>query len=126
MISPSRRGGFTLVEVLVALVITALCASVFVGQITRSTSQYRALENTTFATWIAQNVAAEYRLGIKQSLTNSNAETVEFGGRDWLVTAESQAVADTRLSRVEIKVSDDSPNANSIVTLVTYVPVAAQ
>lgn len=114
-----NRGGFTLIEVLVALVITALCASVFLGQLSRSARQQQVLENKTFATWVAQNTLAEYQLGTANGNIGSGSDIVEMANRRWQIETEVSTSDD--LQKIEVRVSPESTGI-AIVTLTGYLP----
>ena len=115
--SPNR--GFTLVEVLVALVIIALCASVFMGQMTRSARQYQVLEDKTLATWLAQNVLAEYQIGLARSGVIPGSQTLKMGGRQWQV--DTVLSTENELQKIEVQVSGEGTE-NTIVRLQAYLP----
>lgn len=101
----SETDGFTLVEVLVALVITGICAAVAVGKTTESSSHYRVLEERTYASWVAQNEIAKHRLSKTPPAPGGDSNIVEMGRREWQVDSQITEIEDGNLYKVLIEVS---------------------
>jgi len=75
--------GFTLIEVLVALVIVALGMSALLGTLTSAANGAAYLRDKIFAQWVALNQIATVRLQQQlPSLGNSSGE-VELANRKW-------------------------------------------
>lgn len=74
--------GFTLIEVLVALVIVALGMGALLASITSSADTTAYLRDKTFAEWVGLNRLAEVRLRNEQLLSKSEGD-VEMAGRRW-------------------------------------------
>lgn len=108
----NRQGGFTLVEVMVAMMIVALALPALLGQ-TESLSQHTFVARAkTQAFWVAQNKMAE--VFIDRRLNNpmpprKERDTVTLGRDkwDWTVTTEEVPVGDMRTAmfRVEVRVA---------------------
>ena len=56
------KQGFTLIEMLIALIILAIAAISIFGQSGRSIAQIYALEQRTLADWVAQDYLTQLRL----------------------------------------------------------------
>lgn len=100
----SQQGGFTLLEIMVALaVFSTLAAAVL------SASQYVAKQTTVvearlFAVWLADNQLNELRL--QSSLPPGQQQrTVHMDRRDWRLRQQVSASTDSRLLQVDIEVS---------------------
>ncbi|WP_460118783.1 type II secretion system minor pseudopilin GspI [Pseudomonas sp. S2_C03] len=100
----SQQGGFTLLEIMVALaVFSTLAAAVL------SASQYVAKQTTVvearlFAVWLADNQLNELRL--QSSLAPGQEQrTVHMDRRDWRLRQQVSASPDSRLLKVDIEVS---------------------
>jgi general secretion pathway protein I len=83
---PSR--GFTLVEVLVALVVVALGLSALMVAVSGTARTSGYLRDKTLAQWIALNRLAEVRLTVNKvaqssSSTNGDSSEVQFANRTW-------------------------------------------
>lgn len=122
MASPwNKRRGFTLMEVLIALVVLSLVGVVLVQTTQTTTSQASYLKQKVLAVWVAQDRATMMRLAVRSGQpVNLDKETVEQGGMKF----RTQALLEKQtgdLNRVEIQVfltDAQSP----LYTLVTYVP----
>jgi general secretion pathway protein I len=100
----SRQKGFTLVEVLVALVIFGVIAASVLKTLQDSVRQQAALEERLAANWVAQQVLAEVRLQHPWPPLGSKSERVPFANREWQVTASVQATSEARMRHIAIEV----------------------
>jgi general secretion pathway protein I len=57
-----RQNGFTLIEVMVALVIVALSLTAVTASMSQMIDASQAMRDRTYASWIALNRIAEFRL----------------------------------------------------------------
>ena len=102
--------GFTLVEVLVALVVFAVLGFTVTSRIGDIVNQTYGIERRTAAHWVAENHINRMRIAQRSQdevlPTGRDRERVLMGGREWVLEIE---VADTThpwLRRVELKVSE--------------------
>jgi general secretion pathway protein I len=79
----ARRAGFTLIEVLVALVIVALAAAAAMEAISGASDETVILRDRSFAQWIALNRIAEQRLEAARPANGDTRGVVEYAGRRW-------------------------------------------
>lgn len=101
----NRDRGFTLLEVLIALAIFALCASVLLEQTSRSLRQQQALEARTLARWVAENHLIELQMRGEWLPAGSNDESLDMAKQSWKIETRVEATADPDLERVDIAVS---------------------
>ncbi len=98
------RRGFTLLEVLVALLLLSLALVAMVrlaGLEARATAQLR---DGTMGQWVAANVVAETRLRTAfPALGRSNGETT-LGGRRWRWTLDVEPTEEPRVRRLDVVV----------------------
>ena len=100
-----RSAGFTLIEVMVALVIASLALTAVTASISQMVEAGTAMRDRTYATWIAENKIAELRLrNVEPKVSESNGE-VEFAGLDWAWTATISETGVEFLYRVDVAVS---------------------
>jgi len=100
-----RSGGFTLLEVLIALAIFALCAAVLLTQSGRALRQQQVLEDRTLARWVAENQLTELQLRGEWQPMGAADTRARMAQRRWKVETRIEATADPDLERVEIAVS---------------------
>ncbi|WP_377702868.1 type II secretion system minor pseudopilin GspI [Pseudoduganella sp. UC29_71] len=113
-----RAGGFTLLEVLVALVIvgTALGASLrAVGSLTQNSDGLRA---SMMATWSAENRLVQ--LSLNKQFPNVGKSSFECPQGDLKLVCQEEVIAspNPRLRRVEVSVFDEKQPDRLIIKLV--------
>ena len=78
-----RAGGFTLIEVLVALAIVVLGMAAVMSALTSSADTLVYLRDKTFAQWVALNQIAVLRLSGQQPSAGTSDGDSDFAGRRW-------------------------------------------
>lgn len=101
----TRSRGFTLVEVLVALVIFGVIAAGVLKTLQDSIRQQASLEERLAANWVAQQALARIRVEAPWPPLGQKSERVPFGDREWQVTASVQATAEARMRHIAIEVA---------------------
>lgn len=104
-----RAGGFTLLEVLVALAIFALVAASVLTATARSLQTASRLEEKTLAMWVADNRLAELQLSKSPVADGREQGEVEFAGRRWQWQSEVQATSESDMRRVTLWVAAMEP-----------------
>lgn len=83
MMASVRNAGFTLIEVLVALVIVAFGVGALLTTLTSSADNLSYMRDRSFAQWIAQNRLTELRLArVRPAVGRSHGE-LEYAGARW-------------------------------------------
>lgn len=103
----ARAGGFTLLEVLVALAIFAMVSAVVLTAAGRSTLNAARLEELTLASWIADNRITELQLQRTPPTPGRETTELEYAGRQWQTLSEIRAAADPGLLQVTVWVALD-------------------
>jgi general secretion pathway protein I len=106
--------GFTLIEVLVALVIVAVGMAAVLSALSSAANTLSFLRDETFAQWVALNKIATIRISGQQPATGTSDGDTDFAGRSWhwrqeVVTTEVPGVVriDVKVRPKEIKAGDD-------------------
>lgn len=103
---PSR--GFTLIEVMVALVVFAVVGFTVTSRVGDVVNQTYGIERRTVAHWAAENHLNRLRLARRQSTepmpTGRDRERVSLGGREWVVETEVKETSFPLLRRIELQV----------------------
>jgi len=89
--------GFTLIEVLVALVIVTLGMAALLSTLSASADGASWQRDKTFAEWVALNRLAEARLALQRPTKGTTDGEVELAGRKW---KWSQEVLETEVKGV--------------------------
>lgn len=100
-----HSAGFTLIEVMVALVVASLALVAVMASISQMIDAGTAMRDRTYAAWIAQNQIAEMRLAnTEPEVSTSNGE-VEFAGLEWGWSATVSETGVEFLYRVDVAVT---------------------
>ncbi|MDX1634564.1 MAG: type II secretion system minor pseudopilin GspI [Marinobacter sp.] len=99
-----RQQGFTLIEVMVALLVFGLIATAASEVGSQYINTYERVRDKTLATWIAENRMAELRLAEAFPGIDETTRELEYGTYRWQVTTEIKATEEASIRRVDIHV----------------------
>jgi general secretion pathway protein I len=117
-LSPSR--GFTLVEVLVALMIVAMALAALMVAVSGTARTSGYLRDKTLAQWMALNRLSEVRLNLTKFGQNSDAGEISFANRTWHYDTRYFDTSIATMKRVVVRVyagdakTKGSPLAESV------------
>ncbi|MFT4635079.1 MAG: general secretion pathway protein I [Arenicella sp.] len=105
-----HQSGFTLIEVLVALLIVSFGVISVIQGTARHVSNISALEKRMLANWVASNHIAEIRHDAKvEKISSGNkTERVELGGHEWRSKVKIEETDVERVFLLTVVVADDS------------------
>ena len=122
MTQPSRQGGFTLIEVMVALAIAAIGLAAVLGVVTHASRNAAYMRDKILANWIAQNVITESRISGRFPSASTSSGRVTYAGTEW---AYEQAVTESGvpgLRRITVAVRLASqPPQQSVSNVIGFV-----
>ena len=97
--------GFTLLEVMVALVIISLSLAGVAGSMGQMIDTANTMRDRTYASWIAQNKITEMRVsGIVPEVGESSGD-VDYANTIWVWSADVSETGIENLFKVEVSVS---------------------
>lgn len=115
------QAGFTLLEVLVALVVVAVALAALARAGAEAVNTQAALEERTLALWVADTVLAEMRLEGSPAPGRRQGQ-MAMGQRDWYWQALLQPTPGDALMRVDVAVSTDTQAATPILSHTGFLP----
>jgi len=100
-----RTAGFTLIEVMVALAIAGLSLAAVAASISQMVDAGAAMQERTYASWIAQNKIAELRLAnVVPKVSTTNGD-LQYAALEWAWRATISETGVENLFRVDVEVS---------------------
>jgi len=118
-VGTSRGGtsrGFTLIEVMVAMAIAALGLAAVAASISQMVDAGVAMQQRTYASWIAHNKIAELRLAnVIPDVSESSGDTT-YANREWTWRATVSETGVENLFRVDVQVglADGDENIRTV------------
>ena len=121
MLRSAGHAGFTLIEVLAALVIVSLGMLGVIQAVGQTASTNIYLQDKTLAHWVAMNRLTEVRLNATAPPTDKTSDEVEMAGRRWHWTMEVTQTPVETIRRIDITVrEEDAPEESSLVKLTGF------
>jgi|SRR5690606_34345710 len=100
----NNRRGFTLLEVLIALVVVALALLALTRTAGSQVSRFDGLRERTLAGWVAANVLSETRIATPLPAVGKRDGRARLGNRDWRWSLQVQATDDADMRRLDVQV----------------------
>jgi general secretion pathway protein I len=116
-----RHLGFTLIEVLAALVIVALGMLGVIQAVTQTARNGTYLREKSLAHWVALNVVTERRLQPSPPEVAESSDEVEFAGRRWRWTLRVTQTQVESLRRMDVSVRPaEAPDGSALATVTGF------
>jgi general secretion pathway protein I len=117
----ARARGFTLIEVLAALVIVALGMLGVIQAVTQTARNGTYLREKTLAHWIAMNVITENRLLATPPEVAETSDEVDFAGERWRWTMTVTQTEVQSLRRMDVSVRPaGKPDGEALITVTGF------
>jgi general secretion pathway protein I len=114
-----RHAGFTLLEVLAALVIISLGMLGVIEAIGQTASNATRMRDRTLAHWVGMNRLAAVRLEPRAPKIDKTSDEVEMAGRRWRWTMEVTETPVQSLRRIDIRVAEADEDEDASLASVT-------
>ena len=114
-----RQTGFTLLEVLAALVIVALGMLGVIEAVSQTARNSAYVRDKTVAHWIAMNQLTRVRLEPQAPKVDKSSDELEMGDRRWRWTMEVTQTPVESVRRIDIRVRLDETDEESSLASVT-------
>ena len=100
----SRSKGFTLLEVMIALIIFGLVATVIQKVTAQTIVQSERIRLKTFANWIAENKISEMRLSDQLPPPREQKDDLEYANESWKIVSKVTKTSDVNFNRVDLQI----------------------
>ena len=120
----SAISGFTLIEIMVALIIFSVLSVTLLVRIGDSIRSEQYLESKTLASIMAENILAEMRIEEEWSNVRSNNKTIKMAGKNWDVKITVSDTGNENLRQVTVQVGPDegrSSNSPHVFSLTSFI-----
>ena len=116
-----KQTGFTLVEILVALVLLALSMGTVISSIGNNAFQIEFQRNHFHANRVAMHVAGEYYVLNSWPKLGTKKGDIKVGGSTWEWEAKVLNTPEKKMRRVEIRIFNDISPDQSLAKHVLFV-----
>lgn len=104
MNTPRAVRGFTLIEVMVALIVVALGLTALMVAVSGTARTTGYLRDKTLAQWIAMNRLTEVRLNTSKFQQNTDTQEIKFANRTWHYDTRYFDTSFASMKRVVVRV----------------------
>lgn len=101
-----KTEGFTLMEVMVAVLVLGIALAAIIKATAENGANLTSLRDKTLAHWVAQNKLTELVATEHWSSATRNKGRSELAGREWFWSVEIQNTPNPRLRRVTVRVAE--------------------
>lgn len=105
MIQEKNQSGFTLIEVLIAMVIVVMAMATFLRSFAQVIDSTATLRDRHVALWVAQNKLTQYQLEEHWPATGTRSDTTVMANKEWRIQEKVSATQIPNVRRVELDIS---------------------
>jgi general secretion pathway protein I len=100
-----QSNGFTLIEVMAALIIVSLGMLAVITAVSQTASNSAYLREKSVAHWVAMNRVTELRLAPQSPATGDTSGEVEMAGKRWRWSAQVSQTNISTMRRIDVSVA---------------------
>jgi len=115
-----KQHGFTLIEVMVALVVVAIALSAIVSEVAQGLDNAVTLRERTFAHWVAMNKVAELQASHAWPAPGETKGEAEMADQEWYWSLKVIVTDDKQVRRIDVEVRRERDDDVSQAKLIAY------
>lgn len=119
MNAPASQRGFTLIEVLAALIIVSLGMLAVIQAVSQTVNNANYLREKTIAHWVAMNKLTEVRLNRSAPAGGESNGDVDMAGTTWHWRMRVSATDAETMQRIDINVAPKTAGADASIASVS-------
>lgn len=119
MSAPASQRGFTLIEVLAALIIVSLGMLAVIQAVSQTINNANYLREKTIAHWVAMNKLTEVRLGLNAPGGGESSGDVDMAGTTWHWRMKIDATDAKTMQRIDINVAPKTAGPDASIASVS-------
>ena len=116
-----RQEGFTLIEIIIALVVISVALGAVINTVGSSVSHGSHLKEKTLGLWVAQNYLAEVSITQQWPTTGQKSDQVMMAGKQWYIQNKVTQTPDKLMRRLDVSVFSDREYEQKLASLVAFV-----
>jgi general secretion pathway protein I len=113
-----RQHGFTLIEVLIAMVVLSMGLMAVIKVVSEVSTSAIQLQDKTYAQWVGLNKVAEMRLQTTWPATGKSDGTSDMADRTWHWTMEIKDTPNKDIRQLDVSVNPESEKDAKVATVV--------
>lgn len=113
----TNQRGFTLMEVLVAMVVLSMGLLAVIKVVSEVSTSAIQLRDKTYAQWVALNKVAEMRLKTSWPTPGKSDGDTDMAGRTWHWIMEVKNTEDKDVRKLEVSVNPESEKDSKVATI---------
>ncbi|MDH5594728.1 MAG: type II secretion system minor pseudopilin GspI [Gammaproteobacteria bacterium] len=116
-----RSNGFTLLEILVALVVLAVALTAVIRTVSADATNLGYMRDKTLAQWVAINHITELHINKEWPSVGTKSGSEFMANRDWYWKTRVSTTADEDVRRIDVSVSDKEDDENPLTTVTAFI-----
>ena len=116
-----RQYGFTLIEIIVALMVIAIALGAVINTTAGSLDMGSHIRNKTLALWVAENYVNELVIEQQWPDVGKQTDTIALDQHNWYLVADISPTANTSMRKIRISVFENSRDSNALLSLNAYI-----
>lgn len=117
----SEQKGFTLIEIIIALLVISVALGAIISTTGNSVSHGAYLKEKTITLWVAENHLSEIVITKQWPTTGQHSFEITMAGKTWYLNNKVTQTPNQFIRRLDISVYGDKAKDNSMTSMIAYI-----